>query len=329
MGVNPNSSRSDSESSSNTGKENEELEIMECKPSNSRTFIKRSWIIKKSICLSDEHVMFQFKRGIFLYFNPPSEIKRFDEKYYKKKNINPKVAIFDSGNDWTADFKHWAIILELSNDSFVNIQFGRNGFSLKEFNQTKIKGENILDVIINTWGQKNYPVSFCYLGEANFDYEYFKKILREKKEKEKKFFEINRKAYYNLVSRNCHHFALDIEKILFNKIKKWHSFNFYFKDFFNTFFSNINMDILKLKIIEKENANENEKLGKIIADCLFGIIMLIFINFASGIKNFFFGFIYPFNEDYFNKLLFKSTEEEELSKIELPSAQKFELSLFN
>ena len=76
--------------------------------------------------------------------------------------------------------------LELSNNSYVNIQIGKNGFSLKEFNESEIKGENILDAIDNTWGHKTYPVSFYYLGDAKYDYEKLKKILSEEKEKEKK-----------------------------------------------------------------------------------------------------------------------------------------------
>ena len=164
---------------------------------------------------------------------------------------NPKREIFHSNKDWNSNFKHWAIILELSNDSLVNIQFGRNGFSLKEFNPTQIKGENILDAIINTWGQTNFPVSFCYLGDANFDYEKLKNLLRGKKEKELKSFKKKGKVYYNLTFRNCQHFVCDIEKILFSKIKVWHSFEYYFEDFFKTFFPNINIEELKSSIFQK------------------------------------------------------------------------------
>ena len=173
---NSNSFKSDSESSSNSGKKDGRLETMECKPSNYNTTIKRTWIIKKSISISDEHIMI---KNIFIYAYNTIAIPNFmklEENPFS--NGDPKKAIFYSRQDWNSDFKHWAIILELSNDSYVNIQFGRNGFSLKEFNQTEIKGENILDAILYTWGEKNEPVSFCYLGNVNFDYE--KLILREK-----------------------------------------------------------------------------------------------------------------------------------------------------
>ena len=86
----------------------------------------------------------------------------------------------------TAKFKHWALILELSNSSYVNIQFGRNGFSLKEFNKTEIEGENLLNSILDTWGEKYDILSFCYLGEPNYEYEKLKIYLKEKKDKEKK-----------------------------------------------------------------------------------------------------------------------------------------------
>ena len=64
-------------------------------------------------------------------------------------------------------FNHWAIILELSNISYVKIQFGCKGFSLKEFNRTKIDGESLLNLIIKTWGEKSHSFSICYLGNAN------------------------------------------------------------------------------------------------------------------------------------------------------------------
>ena len=68
-------------------------------------------------------------------------------------------------------FKHWAIILELSNTSFVNIQFGRNGFSLEEFIRIENNGENLYNAINATWGQKKFPVSFCYLGNAYYKFD--------------------------------------------------------------------------------------------------------------------------------------------------------------
>ena len=44
-------------------------------------------------------------------------------------------------------------------------------FSLKEFDKTDIEGENLLNSIIETWGEEEHPFSFCYLGEANYEYE--------------------------------------------------------------------------------------------------------------------------------------------------------------
>jgi len=74
--------------------------------------------------------------------------------------------------------------LELSNGSYVNIQFGRNGFSLEEFDETDIKGENVLNSILNTWGQDGAPFSFCELGNANYNYGNLIEILKEKKNEE-------------------------------------------------------------------------------------------------------------------------------------------------
>ena len=122
--------------------------------------------------------------------------------------------------------QHWAILLELSNDSYVNIQFGRNGFALKEFNKNDNEGKNILNAMDETWGQKTFFKYFCYLGNANYEYENLKKYLKEIKDKETKKFEEEGKTYYNLFHYNCQHFACEIEKVLFNKIKIWHSFNY-------------------------------------------------------------------------------------------------------
>ena len=46
-------------------------------------------------------------------------------------------------------------------------------------------------------------------------------------------------AYYNFTFRNCQHFVCDIEKILFGKIKVWHSFNYNLVQFFLKFFPDI------------------------------------------------------------------------------------------
>ena len=66
--------------------------------------IKIAWIVKKSINLNDGHV---------------------NVLGYKKKNkINftkGKKNVFEIKNGIKCSFKHWALILELSNGSFVNI----------------------------------------------------------------------------------------------------------------------------------------------------------------------------------------------------------------
>ena len=105
-------------------------------------------------------------------------------------------------------------MLELSNNAFVNIQYGRNGFSLKEFNEKNFEGENILNAIENTWGEEESPVSFCHLGYANYEYEKLKKKLNEIKESEKKRFIETGKTTYNSCFRNCQHFACNLKKIL-------------------------------------------------------------------------------------------------------------------
>ena len=102
--------------------------------------------------------------------------------------IKPKINIFNIKNDWIGYFKHWALILELSNGSYVNIQFGRKGFSLKEYNkeETQLEGENLLNSILETWGKEDTPCSFCYLGNAKYEYEKLKAFLKKKKMKKKK-----------------------------------------------------------------------------------------------------------------------------------------------
>ena len=69
------------------------------------------------------------------------------------------------------------------------------------------------------------------------------------------------KIYYSVLSNNCQHFACDIEKILFGKIKGWHSFNYYLNEFFEHFFPNININKLKKKY-ENDLKKINEELFK-------------------------------------------------------------------
>ena len=207
-----NSSRSDS--SSNSGNLNGELEKMICLKENENTIINRVWIVKKSISF-------------------------FDLKVGGPTIIEPKVLIKCLNIITVSDkimCKHWAIILELSNGSYANIQFGRNGFSLKEFNKADKEGENILNSITETWGQIGAPYHFCFLGIAKCEYEKLKRYLEEIKKKETKKFEEEGKTYYNLFHYNCQHFACEIEKVLFDKIKIWHSFDFNLNEFHKNFF---------------------------------------------------------------------------------------------
>jgi len=257
---NSNSSKSDSDSSSNSGNQNGNLEKMDCRKENDNTKINRVWIVKKSITLNDRHINFNFlpKRNITLPF-----LLIFGEKTGNIKLVESEENIFDIKNETKCWFKHWAIILELSNDTYVNIQFGKDGFSLDEFNKTNIEGENILNSIIKTWGKKAHPCSFCYLGKADYEYERLKETLKKIKDEEKKRYNEEGNIYYNLTHKNCQHFVCDIEKLLFGEIKVWHSFDYYLDDFFNKFFPNVDINILKSKHKEdiiKKNV-EIEKLN--------------------------------------------------------------------
>ena len=132
---------SQTDSSSNSAEVKDKLEEMNCGKENANTIINRVWIIKKSISL--------FDRQIFVSSISP---------IIKNGKTNP----FIPSNRVTPNFKHWAIILELSNGSYVNIQFGRNGFSLEEFNKTNIEGENLMHSIIETWGQEGILFLFVF-----------------------------------------------------------------------------------------------------------------------------------------------------------------------
>ena len=248
-----NSSQSNSDSSSNSADATKNLETMECRFENRNTIIKRVWITKKSINLHDEHVKFS------------DRIIKLGNDFINKLTLDIFMqfyaSIFNIESCFTFSLKHWAIILELSNNSYVNIQFGRTGFSLKEFNRTEIEGENLLNAIINTWGEKNDPFSFCYLGYANYEYEKLKNYLRRKKEKEFERFKESRCTYYNVCFKNCQHFCCDIEKYLFGGIKFWHFFDYYIHEFFEKFFPRIDITKLKLKH-EEEIKKKNEAIIK-------------------------------------------------------------------
>ena len=234
-----NSSKSDSHSS-NSGNNDGKLEKMICLKSNENKIINRVWIVKKTISLNNEHIAILAGSGFY--------ILAFLKDFLLRKKIGDGVGgsdPFTMINNFDPPFKHWAIILELSNDSYVNIQFGGNGFSLKEFNKTIIEGENILNSIKETWGQKGHPFSFCYLGNANYRYDELKYKLFEKKNEEIKNYEKEGKTYYNLFHNNCQHFACEVEKILFGKIKTWHAFDYYIYEFFENFFPNIDINTLE------------------------------------------------------------------------------------
>ena len=250
---NYNSSQSYSDFSSNCADDKNNLETMECRIENGNTIIKRVWITKKSINLHDENVKIS-DRIIKLgnYFINKSSLDILDQLY---------TNVFNIESCFNFNLKHWAIILELSNNSYVNIQFGRNGFSLKEFNKTEVEGENLLNSIINTWGEKNDPFSFCYLGCANYQYEKLKKYLRRKKDKEFERYKDCGCTYYNACFKNCQHFCCEIEKYLFGGIKFWHFFDYYIHEFFEKFFPRI--DIAKLKLKHEEDLKKkNENIFK-------------------------------------------------------------------
>jgi hypothetical protein len=202
-----NSSKSDSDSSSNSG-EKGELEKMNDRIENKNTIINRVWIVKKSIRLTDRNIG-----------NNSLVIKKLLIKnLFKSKDyiemIKPKINIFNIKNDWIGYFKHWALILELSNGSYVNIQFGKNGFSLEEYNKTEIEGENLLNSILGTWGEEDAPFSFCYLGNANYKYEELKLFLQKKKLENQKVAKKMEKLIIMLV--------LIIANILYVKLKKFY-----------------------------------------------------------------------------------------------------------
>ena len=202
---------------------------MEMREENANAIINRVWIAKRSINVKDDdHVQVLNLR----YLEKFSSLFGYNKKLSLDK---PKQNVFNIKGEIKWNFKHWSIILELSNNSYVNIQFGRNGISLKEFDQTNCDGENVLNAIIDTWGEETHPYSFCYLGEANYDYEILKKFLEEKKKDETKIFKEKGKTYYNALVNNCQNFSDTIEKILFKNKKFWHSFNYYIDVFFNFF----------------------------------------------------------------------------------------------
>ena len=221
------------------------IESMDCEEENRNTLIYRVWIAKKSITLSDEHVnLSSFKLSCI------DTVKFYSPKLNNLKLEEPIPNVFEIKNESNFHFKHWAVILELSNGAYVNIQFGQTGFSLKEFDRTNIAGENILNSILEGWGEKKHPYSFCYLGVANYEYDNLKIFLNRVKIQEEG------RKYYNAGFFNCQHFSCDVEKILFNRILIWHSFEYYLDEFFKMFFPDIDINTLTKKheeSIKKKN----------------------------------------------------------------------------
>lgn len=161
---NSNSSKSDSDSSSNSAHKNGKLEEITFLKENENTKIKRVWIVKKPISLHDGHVdLLKLRYGTIYTAITKLLLSKIPSTYIDLNNLElfePKQNVFKIKNEYNSHFKHWALILELSNGSYVNIQFGRDGFSLKEFNETDVEGESVLNSITETWGEETLPYSF-------------------------------------------------------------------------------------------------------------------------------------------------------------------------
>lgn len=253
----------------NSGKEIYNLEKMNFKDENKDKIIKRAWIVRRSIYTNDRHIkLFDWK--LFMI-----DIARFyKDKFNNIDLIKPKKNVFEIKNESKFHFKHWALILELSNGVYVNIQFGITGFSLKEFNKTGIEGENLFNSILETWGKETHPISFCYLGELNYPYDNLKDYLNKIKKKEEVYFNKKKKTYYHSVFYNCQHFICDIEKQLLGDIYAWHPFNYYLDEFFMTFFPQVDLVKIKkkyetyidqenLKLFKKNKDNIDNKMIKV------------------------------------------------------------------
>ena len=104
-------------------------------------------------------------------------------------------------------------------------------------------------------------------GKADYVYEKLKETLKKLKNEEKKRYNEKGNTYYNLVHKNCQHFVCDIEKLLFGEIKVWHSFDYYLDDFFNKFFPNVDINILKSKH-QEDIDKKNEEIEKLNSEIL-------------------------------------------------------------
>ena len=195
-----NSSQLVSDSNSISFEHTFKLEKMVFQKENENTIINRVWIIKRSISKNHGHI-----DKLYLNFLPSPE--RVFKNFYLPE---PRHNVFNIKNEFKSNLKHWALILELSNGSYVNIQFGETGLSLKEFNKTNIPGESVLNAILETWGKDGHPFSFCFLGNANYKYQSLKNYLQFKKYQEIITLKVKRNYYYSFAFNNCHDCAYDI-----------------------------------------------------------------------------------------------------------------------
>ena len=218
---------------------------------NENTLINRVWIVKRSISENQGKI-----KALYLNLLPSYE-KVFKNFYLPE----PRHNVFNIKNEFKSNLKHWALILELSNGSYVNIQFGETGLSLKEFNKTNIPGESVLNAILETWGEDGHPFSFCFLGNANYKYQSLKNYLEFKKYQEIQTLKIKRNYYYSFAFNNCHDSVYDIELFLFRYNRPLHLFNYYLNKFFKKFFPKVNIDVLKKKY-EEDLEKINNKLFK-------------------------------------------------------------------
>jgi hypothetical protein len=252
-----NSAVSMQDSSYDNWDEEHKPEKMISQKENENTIINRVWIVKRSVTENKGHI-----KSLYLNFLPNYE-KVFKNFYL----LEPRHNVFNIKGEIKKNLKHWALILELSNGSYVNTQFGDTGLSLKEFNETNIQGESVLNAILDTWGEDGHPFSFCFLGNANFRYEYLKKKLESIKNEETKTFNEGSKNFYNFALKNCQDFVCEIEYFLFRFNDQLHLFDYYLNEFFEKFFPNVNMNILKKKYeedLEKTNIKYfNKNMDKI------------------------------------------------------------------
>lgn len=231
---------------------------------NNHTSVKRVWIVKRAISLKHENIEIGFisddvqaeylkqmnalstlfsERTLLKFLNLKASQNKMDSLHMtmliNERELALKLyhlAISELKSSVSVSFKHWAMILELSNKTFVNIQLGRKGFRLKEIHSSDSEGENAFEAICQTWGDSLGFFSFCYLGRADFEYEKLKEILWEMKEKEVESLLEKGEVGYNILYNNCQNFVCDLEKVLFGKSKLWHKFEYYLKDFFDCFF---------------------------------------------------------------------------------------------